>query len=395
VSARETCDVVVVGAGITGAAAAYELAGEGLSVLVLERYGPAAMASGWTLGGVRQSGRHPAELPLAKAAVARWASLDEELGAPTYYRRTGNLRLARTEQEAETIRALVEAQTRAGLTLEFLPTTAEVRALAPAVSERALCASYCPTDGAADGAAATAAFLAAAKRRGVDIAYGERVVSIRAEKGRVVGVATQAREIAAARVVVAAGVFGHELLAPLGVGVPLATTMVTVLRSAPLPPTLAQVIGVANADCAGRQQHDGRLRFTSGVTDWHGRWRDEAGADGAMRPCVGATAASVEQVARLFGEVVPAAGTAELEAFWSGLIDLTPDGLPVLDAPAAMEGLVIAMGFSGHGFCLGPVSGAIIRDLTLGRISPFDLTPFAQNRFSGQSARREATTLHG
>ena len=88
-------DVVVIGAGINGAATAYELARSGVSVVLLDRWGPAAMASGWTLAGVRQSGRHPAELPLAQAAVADWEHLAETLGGPTHYRQGGNLRLAR------------------------------------------------------------------------------------------------------------------------------------------------------------------------------------------------------------------------------------------------------------------------------------------------------------
>ncbi|MCS6853432.1 MAG: FAD-binding oxidoreductase, partial [Elioraea sp.] len=84
-------DCIVVGGGITGLAAAHALAGHGLRVALLERATIGAMASGRTLGGVRQSGRDPAELPLARAAVARWASLADELGADTGYRRSGNL----------------------------------------------------------------------------------------------------------------------------------------------------------------------------------------------------------------------------------------------------------------------------------------------------------------
>src|SRR3954462_14383128 len=103
-------EVVVIGAGISGAAAAYELATAGLSVTLLDRYGPAAMASGWTLAGVRQSGRHPAELPLAQAAVADWEHLSDKLGAPTHYTRRGNLRPARTEVDFTALAAMVEAQ---------------------------------------------------------------------------------------------------------------------------------------------------------------------------------------------------------------------------------------------------------------------------------------------
>src|SRR5688572_31013740 len=93
VSPHQT-DVVVIGGGISGTAAAYELARRGAKVTLLERGDLASMASGWTLAGVRQSGRHPAELPLAEAAVKRWQVLDEELGADTEYRQKGNLRLA-------------------------------------------------------------------------------------------------------------------------------------------------------------------------------------------------------------------------------------------------------------------------------------------------------------
>ncbi|RYE61214.1 MAG: FAD-binding oxidoreductase, partial [Oxalobacteraceae bacterium] len=108
-------DVVVIGAGISGASTAYELAVQGHDVVLVDRYGPAAMASGWTMAGVRQSGRHPAELPLARAAVDMWASLHERLDGETHYRRGGNLRCARTPKEVEAIHTIVASQSSAGL----------------------------------------------------------------------------------------------------------------------------------------------------------------------------------------------------------------------------------------------------------------------------------------
>ena len=113
-------DVVIVGAGITGCASAYALSELGLRVEVIEKYFPASMGSGWTLGGVRQSGRDPAELPLAQFSVKKWLTLDEELEAETGYLQHGNLRLARTEEEKDSITALVASQQALGLDLSLL-----------------------------------------------------------------------------------------------------------------------------------------------------------------------------------------------------------------------------------------------------------------------------------
>src|SRR5204863_8744060 len=112
--------IVIIGGGITGAAAAAELAREGQAVTLIEKHSIAAMASGWTLGGVRQSGRNPAELPLARAAVDLWARLPETLGVGVEYRRGGNVRLARTPAEVDVIRAMVARQREQGLDLPLL-----------------------------------------------------------------------------------------------------------------------------------------------------------------------------------------------------------------------------------------------------------------------------------
>lgn len=383
-------DVVVVGAGISGAASAYELARAGLAVTLIDRYAPAAMASGWTLAGVRQSGRHPTELPLARAAVALWPSLGERLGADIFYRRDGNLRLARTEAEVAVIETLVRRQSEAGLPIRLLCGAGEIRTVTSAVAEEVLAASFCPTDGHADPIATVAAYVQAAKRAGAGLRFGERVHAIETSGGRVAGVRTDRGAIAAGAVVLAAGVFGNDLLRPLGLEVPLDVHEVTVLRSAPAERVLLPVIGVANADCAGRQEVDGRFRATSGLLPWNGEYREDGG-----RPIVHPSAASIGAVVETFGAVVPAFRRARIEAVWAGLIDLTPDALPVLDTPGSVAGLAIAMGFSGHGFCLGPVIGQIMAALVQGEVPDLPIAPFRLARFAVPPMRAEPVTLHG
>lgn len=370
-------DVVVVGGGITGASTAYELARAGLRTTLVERAELAAMASGWTLGGVRQSGRDAAELPLIRRAVNRWQTLAEELEADLEYRQGGNLRLARTPEEVEILRTMVADQKARGLALTLLDDNQAVREIAPCLSPQVLAAAYCPGDGHAHPQKTVQAYATAARRHGAQILTGTRVMAVQVQGGRISGVLIDGGEIPTARVVLATGIHTPGLLAPLGLRLPLTIQHVSVLQSTPQPPLLTQVLGAANADLAGRQQVDGRLRFTSGLTPWqqpNGALEEEQ-----LRPPLGLLSAVIQRVC----QVLPGFATARLARVWGGLIDLSPDHLPVIDALEEPAGLVVAAGFSGHGFGLGPVTGERLKDLVLGE-TPGDLAPFRLHRLVGQ-----------
>ncbi|MBL8589237.1 MAG: FAD-binding oxidoreductase [Methylobacteriaceae bacterium] len=381
-----TGEVLIVGGGITGVAAALALAERGVGVRLIERDRLAAMGSGWTLGGVRQSGRDPAELPLARAAVARWAELDARLGGRPGYRRRGNLRLARDEAEVETIRALAATQAAAGLDIALLDGEA-ARRIAPALSRDILAASFCRDDGHADPIAAVTALADEAQRLGAQIESGVAATALTTRGGAVTGVETNAGRREADCVVLACGLHAPALLAPLGLDLPIAARIVLVLQTTPAPPLFEQVFGVANADCAGRQEIDGRLRVTTGVSDWKGD------ATGWTADSIQPRARDVATLIARAGAILPALHEARVARVWGGLIDLTPDGLPALDAPC--PGLVVASGFSGHGFGIGPVSGEIVADLVTGAASPFDLAPFRLARFSTARGPAAPLTLHG
>ena len=383
-----SADVVVIGGGISGTAAAYELARAGVSVILVERGELASMASGWTLAGVRQSGRHPAEMPLAKAAVRCWQTLGDELDADLEYRQEGNLRLALTPEEVPAIATLVEEQRALGLAIELLPDTAAVRAVAPALAETVQAASYCPSDGHANPTATVRAFAAAAERHGVTILTGTTVTAIKVASGRVAGVTTSAGTIAADTVVVAAGIYSGDLCAPLGVELPISVTQVCAVQTVPLPPLLAQVLGTARAIFAGRQQVDGRLRMTGGIVPWQSPAGELTADD--VQPPVTAIAHTLQQGMA----IIPALAEAKIARVWGGLIDMTPDALPVIERSPHVDGLVIAAGFSGHGFCLGPLTGQIIRELVVDGESSLPLAPFQGDRF-GEMDGAGVTELHG
>ncbi|WP_319529725.1 FAD-binding oxidoreductase [uncultured Cohaesibacter sp.] len=383
-------DVIIVGAGITGLSAAVELAERGVRTKLIDAYGPAALASGWTLAGVRQSGRHPAELPLAKLAVSLWPTLHEKLGAETGYRQHGNLRLARSEAEIETIRQLVKDQASIGLELSFLDDIKAIRAIAPALSEDVMAASFCPTDGHADPLMVAEAYLTRARALGVDICFGERVTDLVVANGRVTDVVTDKTTHAAGSVLLATGFLSNPLLAPLGIALPLRKPIVTVIQTAPCAPTLAPVLGVANADMAARQELSGRFRVTSGMEDWTGSLIEEEGK-ARIRPNVRSIEATIAKVAR----VLPMLRDLEIEKIWAGALDLTPDALPVIDFAKGIDNLVIAAGFSGHGFAIGPVTGPLAAQTLIGREPDLDISAFRLERFDTMTGAEASLTLHG
>lgn len=381
-------EVVIVGGGISGAAAAYELARAGVSVTLVEKGELASMASGWTLAGVRQSGRHPSELPLAQAAVRRWETLGDELDADIEYRQAGNLRLARTPDEVPIISHLVRQQRSLGLDLEFLPDPAAVRAVAPALSDTVLAASYCPTDGHANPTATVRAFAAAARRHGAVVHTNTEVTGIAVLGGRVTGLQTTLGPMAADVVVLAAGVYTDRLARLAGLDVPMRAEHVAVVQTVPLPLLIRQVLGVANADFAGRQEVGGRVRMTGDSFSW--RWPEgPLGAEDVHPPAWAVRAALDRGIA-----VLPALAEAKVARVWGGLIDVTPDALPVIERVPEVDGLIIAAGFSGHGFCLGPVTGQLVCELVTKGTPSLPLDAFRRARFEGIAGGARAA-LHG
>lgn len=378
--------VVIIGGGISGTAAAYELAKRGVAVTLLERGGLASMASGWTLAGVRQSGRHPAELPLAEAAVRRWEQLDEELETDVEYRQNGNLRLALTEADVPTIRQVVEDGNAAGIAMTYLPDADAVHEVAPALTDDIAGASFCPTDGHANPHLAVRAFADAARRHGAMIETGAEVTAIETDGRQVTGVRTATGHIVTETVVVAAGVYTPYLLDPLGIRIPFDTVLVPAVQTVAASPLLDQVLGIPTGGFAGRQEASGRFRLTGFSIPWNETWHD---AENVL-PTMTQVRETISWACRL----VPAIRELRMAQVWGGLIDKTPDALPVLERTPEIDGLIVAAGFSGHGFCLGPVTGEILADLATDGRTAHPISPFARQRLDTM-IEREAVSLHG
>jgi sarcosine oxidase subunit beta len=291
--------------------------------------------------------------------------------------------------EIAVIRRLVDEQRALGLELEFLGTTAAVREREPALAPTVLAASFCPTDGSADPVASVRAFAQAAERHGARLVIGERVHGIEVTGGGLQAVTTNKRRSRPAVRSSLCGAFGNDLLAPIGLTVPLRQPMVTVLQTEPNAAAPRPVLGVANADMGGapggQRPASGDERCRRLARAAHDRSRAPRGTHGRQRA----------QVVEKLRHVLPAFANCPIHRVWAGLLDLTPDALPVLDHVPGAEGLLTAMGFSGHGFAIGPITGAIMADLVQEKPPGFDLSPFRFARFNSAGAPEAGLTLHG
>jgi len=411
-------DVVVIGAGIVGAASAYQLAKRGLTVALVDKGQVAGEQSSRNWGFVRQQGRDPVELPLASAASAMWGGLSAELEADIEWRRGGNLALAHDEATAGRYEEWLSVSRDAGIESELLDRE-RVSELLPGIEGKWLAAMYTKSDGQADPMKATMAFVNAGKRLGVHVITRCTVTSIEVGGGRVLGVRTSGGYIRAGRVVLAGGVWSHRLLSELGLLLPQRVVRQTVVRTTPVPHFTS--VGVWAADLLSfRQAVDGSLILSlGGVSDvcWglgsrhhalkftpaylmnRSKFRISVGgltSDAArdFRASRSYEFASSAPITRDVWQCLERmrAWFPELQRFgiddaWSGYIDGTPDALPVIEAVGSPEGLVVATGFSGHGFALGPIVGQIVGELLDDGHTQFDIEHMSLARFS--------TTSHG
>ena len=159
-------DVIIIGGGAIGNAAAYNLARNKMKVILIEKDEIGIGASSRNGGGIRQSARDPRELPLAMYGVKNlWPGLSEELGVNVEYRQSGNLRLGKTPEHMKILEQIVSQGRKAGLELSIIGSK-EARELCPAFSDQVIGASYCPTDGRGNPMKTTLGFYKKARELG-------------------------------------------------------------------------------------------------------------------------------------------------------------------------------------------------------------------------------------
>ena len=424
-------DVVVVGAGIVGCATAYFLARRGARVVVVERGPVPGEQSRKNWGFVRQQGRDPVELPLVVEANRLWQGLERELNADIEWIQGGNLALAADESRMARFEAWLPLAREFGLDTRLLRDR-DLDAVVPGLAGGWAGGLHTPGDGHADPEKTTDAFARAAVAHGATLHLDCAVQAVTTRAGAVAGVVTEHGEIRAPAVVCAAGAWSSRLARTLGLDLPQRWVRGTVARTTPAPAVTACAVwgpGVAfrqrrdstfNIAAGGALDHDvtldslRQLRFFL-PNFWKNRtmFRFHVG-----RPLLASLAAALPgsaarrrplvwdrgrepqpnpaKVRRSLAElqrILPGLPTLGITRRWAGYIDAAPDLIPVLGEVPRLRGFVLATGFSGHGFAMGPIAGRLVAELIVDGKTSLDITGFRFSRFAEGAIGRPRNVL--
>lgn len=413
-------DVVIIGGGIIGVSTALFLAERGVDVVLCEKGVLGGEQSSRNWGWVRVMGRDRREIPLAIEALKIWDGLDVRVGGQTGFHRSGIAYISETETDVANRDAWLKLAQAHGLdTRQIGPD--ETAAVMRGAGQRYKGALYTPSDGRAEPQKAVPAIAAGARRAGARILIGCAVRGIEKSAGRISAVITEKGRIETSAVVIAGGAWSRLLCKGLGIRLPQLKVRNSVLRTSAV--NRGPDGAGATASYAYRKRLDGGYTIANGGINMHALVPDSFAFFRDFQPArkaegeavqLGLSAQSWNELFEISAvpldrpgaferhrildpkpdgkavlralqaatEALPVLRDARVEQIWAGLIDVTPDAVPIISTLETTPGLTIATGFSGHGFGIGPGAGHLTADLVMGTTPIVDPAPFRFSRFS-------------
>lgn len=374
---NNTADVIIIGGGVVGCAAAYYLAKAGHSnVIVLEATKSIGHGgSSRNGGGVRQSGRDVRELPYAMYGIKHlWPTLSEELGVDVEYTQKGNLRLGKTEAHLKKLKTLADNAQSVGLDVRMVDAK-EVQEICPYLSKDIIGASWCPTDGHANPLTTTLGYYKRTLEMGVRFYTDAPVTKLRKIRGKVRQVVIKdGTVLEAEQVILAAGYESRYIARTIGVDIPMTRLIDECLVTEMQPKMFDIMLGTAGADFYGHQSHHGSFVFGS-----DSGYEEVTDMDDPSKLVTNSLTLSAS--CRAIMDYVPALKDAKVVRSWCGWLDDAFDGVPFISKVEEAPGLILACGFTGHGFGTAPAVGLMLSQMVAGEETIVDISALRYDRF--------------
>ncbi|UOW01953.1 FAD-dependent oxidoreductase [Agrococcus sp. SCSIO52902] len=379
--------VLVIGAGVIGAACALRLSQAGAEVLLVDRSGVAAETSSRCEGNVLVSDKSAdaslrAEAELAIASNAMWRELAAQLdaergdGPATEFEAKGGIVVA-FPGNAEALERFADGQRSIGIRAHAVDRAA-LADLEPDLAPEVALGVHYPDDAQVQPSLATQSMAAAALRRGARLVRAE-VTGARLQGERIVGVETTAGPIDADAVVVCAGPWSGEVSARLGGAIDIRPRRGTILVTTPMPQRIrhkvydADYVGAVGSGAAELQTST-VVESTPAGTVLIGSSRERVGFDET------GTLPALAEIAAKATRLFPFLADVQLLRTYSGFRPYARDHLPVIGPDLRVAGLFHAAGHEGAGIGLAPATAALIAHHVLGAAAPLDAAPFLPSR---------------
>ncbi len=418
-----SADAVIIGGGIIGVFTAYYLAKRGMTVALVEKGLIGAEQSSRNWGWCRQQNRDARELPLATKSLDLWEQFAANTGQDTGFNRCGLLYLSNDPAELETWANWGIFARGEGIDTRTL-TSLQAAEHGRATGRQWQGGVYSPTDGIADPSRAAPAVARAIMQLGSTVHQGCAARGLETEGGRLSAVVTEKGTIRTKIAIHSGGAWASSFCNQYGIRFPQATIRQTVLAvgpgSAPVPDALhTNQISLTRRGDGGHTlsiSGSGRvdltpqmLRFSPQFLPmflrrwqklapgklsemWSGReslshWQLDASTP--MEALRILDPAPDQRVVRLTHQravdLIPDLQGRKITASWAGYVDSTPDGVPGIGEVSTLPGLILAAGFSGHGFGIGPGAGHLIADIISGASPIVDPAPYHPDRFANSA----------
>ena len=376
----ERTDVVIIGAGIIGAATAYFATLQGLSVTVVERGLPASGTTSRCEGNILVSDKELGpELELMRYSIDTWKGELAEFGHLWEFESKGGIIVASRETSLASLDRVTTSQRSFGIVAEPLDIPS-LRALEPNVTDQALGAAYYPEDSQVQPILAASHLLRLARDRGAKLVVNAPVTALLRAGDRVTGVRTPQGEFSAEHIVNVSGTWAPEIAAMAGVNVPVNPRRGFVLVTEPLPPMVhhkvyaAEYIDNVGSGDAGLQSSP-VVEGTPAGTILIGSSRERIGFDSTV------SSEALRQIATNAIELFPFLEKTRILRHYHGFRPFCPDHLPVIGHDPRAPGLWHASGHEGAGIGLSVGTGKLLGQALAGLEPDMPLTPFRPERF--------------